>query len=83
MCSTDAPGGKWRCEVEGGQARLFSLPTVDEAYQTAMKGDGASWKWRLRATIPLDEAVKIAATLMAHRKRAHVDEDAVLAMEGG
>jgi len=36
-----------------------------------------------RTRIPLDDAVRMAKTLMAHRKRAHVDEDAVLAMEGG
>jgi len=36
-----------------------------------------------RTRLPLEDAVRLAKTLLAHRKRTHVDEDAVLAMEGG
>jgi hypothetical protein len=70
-------GERWTCDVNV----VGRFAVLSEWREPLCTGDVGEWV--TRATIPLDEAVKIAATLMAHRKRTHVDEDAVLAMEGG
>lgn len=70
MC--DDGEDSWSCEVKDGYAVIWEY---------AWNRYGGEM-WTQRAAIPIKDAVKIAATLMAHRKRGF-DVDAVLAMEGG
>lgn len=71
MCS--ATSRRWRVSVEDGQALIEKWKPA-EVY--------ISGQWVIVATIPMDDALEIARTLMRERKRPLAHE-AVAAMEAG